>query len=292
MAVSGSRCVYCFRQAHDLILCGISPVANRVKEKSLKTILFYFSGTGNSLAVAKQLRAGLNDAGIVSIMDKTALTAASQADRVGIVFPVCIWGVSPAVVRFLKAFSIPGSAYVFAVATCGGEGCSTIKQVGRILRKRGRKLDAGFEVPMVNNYVPFGIPSEEKQKKALSKAKELVSGIIKTVENRDRATHRGWVGLNWLLSGVVYTLCARWFSVMDKSFKVDDTCNGCEICRKVCPASNIEMQNKKPVWLHHCDQCWACLHWCPHHAIQMGKSTINKRRYRHPDVSIAELISR
>jgi ferredoxin/flavodoxin len=256
----------------------------------MKTIVYYFSGTGNSMAVAKQVAAGLGNTDIVSIADNSATAAALQADRIGLVFPVIIWGVAPAMVRFLRTVSIPSGAYVFAIATCGGEGCSTVKQVRRILRQKGQTLHAGFEVKMVNNYIPLGIPTPEEQQRLLSKAKDRIFGIIEAVKRKERVTHTGWIFLNWLLSGIVYRQCARWFPVMDKSFRPDENCNGCGMCQKVCPANNIAMQDNKPVWLHHCDQCWACLHWCPRHAIQSGKSSINRRRYHHPDVSMTEII--
>jgi Pyruvate/2-oxoacid:ferredoxin oxidoreductase delta subunit len=193
-------------------------------------------------------------------------------------------------VRFLNAVTLPEHAYVFAVCTCGGEGCSTIKQVGRILRQKGRTLSAGFEVKMVNNYVPFGIPNAGKQAKSLASAGKQVAKIIEAIEQKKNATHRGWVLLNWLLSGIIYRQCARWFSVMDHSFRVDANCNGCGICRNVCPAQNIGMSSQKPVWQHHCDQCWACLHWCPKHSIQMGKLTANKKRYHHPDITLTDIM--
>ena len=61
---------------------------------------------------------------------------------------------------------------------------------------------------------------------------------------------------------------------MDKQFRVDDKCNQCGICGKVCPSENITMQEGKPVWNHHCEQCFACLQWCPKKAIQYGKRTV------------------
>jgi Fe-S-cluster-containing hydrogenase component 2 len=58
---------------------------------------------------------------------------------------------------------------------------------------------------------------------------------------------------------------------------------------KVCPVENIELVDKKPVWQQHCEQCFACLQWCPHNAIQFSSKTSGKQRYHHPDVKVEEM---
>ena len=78
--------------------------------------------------------------------------------------------------------------------------------------------------------------------------------------------------------------------LIDKSFHSDGRCDGCGICRKVCPVNNIEMIDNKPSWKHHCEQCFACLQWCPKEAIQLGKETIGKR-YHHPDIKLADMLN-
>ena len=34
---------------------------------------------------------------------------------------------------------------------------------------------------------------------------------------------------------------------------------------------NIELEEGRPVWLHHCKACQACIQYCPVEAIQHGK---------------------
>lgn len=63
------------------------------------------------------------------------------------------------------------------------------------------------------------------------------------------------------------------------------------ICKTVCPCGNIELQAGKPVWLHHCEQCLACIQWCPPEAIQFGKKTPRYERYRHPEVKLSDIIA-
>ncbi|MDD3092322.1 MAG: 4Fe-4S binding protein, partial [Methanoregulaceae archaeon] len=46
---------------------------------------------------------------------------------------------------------------------------------------------------------------------------------------------------------------------------------------------NIRIEGDRPVWLHHCEQCMACIQLCPTDAIQAGK-TEGRRRYRNPEI--------
>jgi MinD superfamily P-loop ATPase len=75
---------------------------------------------------------------------------------------------------------------------------------------------------------------------------------------------------------------------MDKGFWVDAKCNACGICKTICPCGNIELAAGKPAWRHHCEQCMACIQWCPQEAIQFGKKTPGYKRYRHPEVKLPE----
>jgi formate hydrogenlyase subunit 6/NADH:ubiquinone oxidoreductase subunit I len=53
-----------------------------------------------------------------------------------------------------------------------------------------------------------------------------------------------------------------------------DKCNGCESCAHICPASAIEMKDKKPVMPAEggCMACGDCMAICPKEAIRMKSS--------------------
>lgn len=78
--------------------------------------------------------------------------------------------------------------------------------------------------------------------------------------------------------------------LMDKNFKCDERCNGCGICEKICPVKNIKMLKLMPSWEHHCEQCFACLQWCPQSSIQFGIKTEGER-YHHPDIKLSDLLN-
>jgi ferredoxin len=169
--------------------------------------------------------------------------------------------------------------------------CSTLTQAARLFSKQGMTLSAGFAVTMVDNYTPFGnaLPAG-KQKVRFEKAGHTINGICAEIQKRGQSMYRGWPLVNWLFSGWMYRRAAPKIPGLDKQFTVDANCNGCGVCGQVCPVNNIKMSEGRPEWQHHCEQCFACLHWCPAAAIQYGKHTAGRTRYHHPDVKIQDII--
>jgi NAD-dependent dihydropyrimidine dehydrogenase PreA subunit len=81
--------------------------------------------------------------------------------------------------------------------------------------------------------------------------------------------------------------------MLDEALWVDEKCDSCGICMRVCPVDNILMSQSEsptPVWQHKCVNCLACYHHCPKEAIQFGKEE-PMERYRHPEIELEEIIS-
>lgn len=98
--------------------------------------------------------------------------------------------------------------------------------------------------------------------------------------------------VNSFFHTLLYTVSMPRMGGSDKKFFVQETCNRCGLCEKVCPVQNIRLVDGRPAWQHHCEQCMACLQWCPQEAIQFGKATIGRRRYRHPEFKAADFMLR
>lgn len=260
----------------------------------MRTTIFYFTGTGNSLKVAKDIAARLGDAKLVPVAKAVKGSIDLSADRIGIVFPVYMWGMPSLVVEFVKRMKAGSDKYIFAAATYGGWPAGTLLQLAELLNKRGMKLSAGFGVRMPGNYTPmYGARSagvQHKQFDAASGKVKIISEIVKNGGKHKPEANNFLV--NALFSNLFYKVSMPKIHTMDKPFNVLDNCNSCGICHKVCPVENIKLVNRKPVWQGKCEQCLACLQWCPVEAIQYGKKTIGRKRYRHPEIKVNELYSR
>ena len=73
-------------------------------------MIFYFSGTGNSAWVARQLAEGQNEE-LLSIaveIDKNKEYKLREGEKVGFVFPVYAWGPPEIVLRFIRRLTGSG----------------------------------------------------------------------------------------------------------------------------------------------------------------------------------------
>ena len=258
------------------------------------TVLYYFTGTGNSLKVARDIAQGLEAPAPVPMARLAGHDRIPAAgDCVGLVFPVHAWGLPLPVKDFVERLDLAEVNYVFGVATYGGYAAGTIRQLQRLLRVKGAALAAGFTLKMPENYTPLrGPPSESAQAQLFSRAQDRVDAIVATV--RDRRTGQVQSGCwlcNLVFSNLIHRISMPRFARMDKRFRVDDRCNSCGLCARVCPVRNIELVDGRPRWRHGCHQCMACLQWCPEEAIQFGRITVKRKRYRHPGVTAQDLIA-
>ena len=258
----------------------------------MKTDLFYYTGTGNSLWTARVLAKKLGDTDVIPISRIPGEMIERQADSVGIVFPVHIWGVPRRVIAFLNLLVKDPSRYYFAVAVNAGQVAATLLQLKKLMQAKGLSLSSGFGIAMPSNYIPWGGPGpKDKQMMRFTRAGEKIIAIADTVAKREqRPVEKGPLWQNILFTWL-NRLSFPHVPTMDKSFWVDEKCNSCGVCKTVCPCGNIELKDGRPVWSHHCEQCLACIQWCPPEAIQFGKKTQRYERYRHPEVKLSDIIA-
>lgn len=259
----------------------------------MNTNIYYFSGTGNSLVVARDLAAELGNTRVLSITRALKAGVEESADAIGIVFPIYMFGLPLVVADFLKGLRIKPGAYVFLAATLGGLPGRALNQGQEILKGNGIKMAAGFLVFMPGNYTPlYGARPKEDQQKMFEQEKIKIKDIASLVrERKSGIIEQRLLLLSLLLYTLFYRLGSAMVPKLGKNFWVTDSCTKCGICGKICPVKNIEMPEGKPVWLDHCQHCMACLQWCPVEAIQYKKSTLGRKRYRHPDVSEQDIMA-
>jgi ferredoxin len=255
----------------------------------METRLNVYSGTGNSLWIAQQLALELKETSIEFMPNLADFEV--EANRVGIIFPVHIWGLPSRVIRFVNHLKVKPGTYFFAIAVNAGQPAATLLQLKKLMSTRKLLLSSGYSIVLPSNYIPWGGPGPvETQQRLFKNAQEKIKVITQSVMKGDQnKVERGPLWQNILFSWF-YKMSFRHVSKMDRKFWVDDKCNGCEICFKVCPAGNIEMKDERPSWLHRCEQCLACIQWCPQEAIQYGKKTIKYQRYHHPEISLKNML--
>jgi len=253
--------------------------------------IFYYTGTGNSLWVARQTAETLGDASVHAMTEWLRTRPPIDAESIGLVFPVYIWGVPAPVMRFIAALPDLNGRYIFAFATNGGQVSNTLVQLEKLMAGRSLKLSAGFDITMPSNYIPWGGPGPKQvQEQRFQAARAKIAA--KGPELRPRREMPLEKGPLWqrIVFSAVYKACFGYVPRMDAKFWADDKCTNCGICARVCPARNITIESGKPLWHHACEQCFACLQWCPTEAIQYGKRTMRFERYHHPEVVLKDVL--
>jgi len=256
--------------------------------------LYYFSGTGNSLWVAKQLEKQLPDysiSPIASILSDNKTIENSDLDSIGIIFPVYMYGPPLIVKRFLNKMMISENQYVFCIAVHGGYPAYTVKIVKEMLRKNGNHLNCGFCVKMPGNcIIDYDPPKSEIIREIMSSGTERIIEIAKMIKNRRmNIFEKGNPATNWVLSGLFYRFLSGTIKGYWKKYMVEDSCTACGTCVSLCPMNNIKLSNNKPIWGNTCEMCLSCIQNCPVEAIQWGKRTKKRKRYRNVEISIQEL---
>jgi ferredoxin len=240
----------------------------------------------------------------------------TDADAIGIVFPVYYVGMVyvPLIVqRFVAKLDDIGTKYVFAVCTYGGGAGRTLELLDRMVRSRGGRLSAGFGVHMPQN--AFDKPFENREK-VIRDSKGKIAAIAECVnarQSRGLDVDSSWIrpvvkvldrmaDSSLLRPFFVRPICrlagypddpglpvSEVVPLVDRSYHTDENCSGCGTCAKVCPVHNIKMENGRPSWQHHCENCLACVNWCPRKAIHGFGELPKQRRYHHPDVKLSDV---
>lgn len=253
------------------------------------TTIYYFTGTGNSLKVAKDLSEQLEDSNLIQISKKSILiTKGSSSNKIGFVYPVYFNGIPLMVKKFIENLQVDANTYIFAVATFGGDSGISFNQIDDILNGKGASISASFKVSMPGNYQVMYSPfSQEKQEKRFKNEEEQIKKIADSIKRNEVDKLVRVKGLKKTILGLIYNS----FKPNDKddNFWTTEKCNGCGICSRICPAGNINMSDRKPQWKHECEQCLACMQWCPQKSIQYKKKTLRRGRYHHPKIKVNEL---
>ena len=245
--------------------------------------ILYFTGTGNSLYVAKNF-----DAELFSIpqMEQQGIYEFSD-DSVGFVFPCYMYDVPSAVKEFLKKAKIDAE-YKFALFTYGGTMMSAPYRMRTFLSGIGMEFDYINGVKMVDNYIPMFEQSEEIEKLPSKDVEGQLSKITEDIENRVCYFPEPKLR-DMILMGMMRPFRSRILgNKFSRRFIINDECNKCGTCASVCPSGNISISDE--VLFHdRCETCLACIQLCPKNAIHLKKEKSGVR-FKNADVSLKEII--
>ncbi len=276
----------------------------------MSTELFYFSGTGNTLHVSKELSRRLPGSRLVPIAGLATLaTIRTEAARVGVLSPLHGMTLPIPVEAFLKRLDPESADFIFAVTTRGGTRSRGFAKMQRILGSKGRQLDASFILDMPSNdpkFKEYRAPSDSELKELDDRLMRQLDEVSRAIANRESHQVSGDDGITFsrirpiafLLETLVgLGMAFAKYTGANKYFYADEKCKGCGTCEKVCPSGKIRLEGGGPQWQRSvpCALCYACLNFCPREAVQIRSKPYMKsytqwnRRYPHPYATADEI---
>ena len=246
----------------------------------MKTTIYVFSATGNSLTTANILAETIG-AGLVSVASvKNLAEIYEDSDRVGFVFPVYYGNMPYPVRELITRMRFRSDAYIFTVATYRGHAGDVAKRMDLLLKTRGRKLSLSLGLPMPGNSF---INKPEVDEAYLNAQRENIEKLFPSLHAEEENDY----SFDGVMKETPVDTANNFRGIL-----AEDTCVGCGRCVRVCPMDNIVLENGKARIGNNCATCLACFHWCPVEAIYMSKQENIARRskYHHPDVTFEDIV--
>jgi ferredoxin/flavodoxin len=280
----------------------------------VSTEIYYFSGTGNSLHVARELQKRLPGAVLVPIIALAGEdSVTTMGDAVGFVFPHHASSLPKVVYDFIGKLDLTAARYLFAIATRGSTRTMAFVEIDKILQEKGRRLDSFFVFTMPSGTEPLlkryaSQITGERIRRLDGAMLARLDAIQKTIEarevNREEDTGAAnppspllapFMPLLEAATPLLLPLGKRAESSFD--FYHDEKCTGCGVCEQVCLSGTVRMVGDGPQWADEveCHGCFACLNYCPEEAIQIASKwylkshTETNGRYHHPQITADDI---
>ncbi len=261
-----------------------------------KTTIYYFTGTGNSLHIAKRFAERIENCELIPILRYIDLESIhnTEATQIGFVFPIYMTTLPVPMRRFIHKLNTRENVYYFALATRIGTSHSAFKEINSILKRKGKRLNLQWSFNMPSNDPKFNFKSlTGDQMKSLETAWETEIQLILPKIMSDSPYLIKDSNANQKVPFVnVLRFMLKVAGTKPQKMHSDSKCIGCGNCERVCLSLRIEMINGKPVWPENkeCYRCSACLTFCPTNASQITGMTEANGRYTHPFATMEQII--
>ncbi len=276
--------------------CTGTKVNTEEPQEKYKRLIFFFSATGNSLYIAKELSGA--EGTLKSIAQEIHNEhPVYEAEEIGIVCPIYCF-IPPTIVQEFFARSTFKTDYFFTVGTYGANSTIFPEYVAQMAKNKGIEMNYINTIKMVDTYLPF---YDMEKEKATEKHTEENLAIIKAAINNRENYQLPVTDPEREFCEGYYRFSGRdrvhpTFTRSEKIVYSTDECIGCGICNSVCPHGSWKIVNGKSIAEGECENCLSCVHNCPKKAISIIRTPPEPEeqnrnaRYRNPNIRVGEII--
>ncbi|HSL93531.1 MAG TPA: EFR1 family ferrodoxin [Bacillota bacterium] len=244
--------------------------------------LLYFTGTGNTLALAQAAKQTLESAEWqVRLVNVAGSYEPLQNDLVGLFFPVYSFGPPRIITRFLRRLPDGNGTPAFVVANPAESAGGAAGMAHRALSAKGYSVRQSYTVLMPSNYILGGGSVDDERAASIiatatAKVQEMTTSLLRdgSTEAKPPRVAIASAFANWaFVNGLPF---------MGRMYRYSEKCTGCGACVEMCPMGVISLNDaERPVWSRGCEHCMRCVNHCPFDAIEVGRLTRGKRRYKY-----------
>lgn len=240
-----------------------------------KYLIHYFSGTGNTYHMVKNIESELKDRGytadLLNIEKDKDKKSVSRYDTHIFCFPVYGFGTPSIMLKYISSLNIKENAGAAVICTSAGAEGQSLSHTKYLLGKKGFNVFFTDMVIYTYNFTQILNPqSKEIEEKTFKKAEASITKAVQKIiahETSFKKLNPILILLSWPIFILFINLGRR---ILGKTFIVDDSCTGCGKCKNICPAKAITILNGRPKWGINCESCQRCINTCPRKSIQLS----------------------
>lgn len=239
--------------------------------------IYYFSGTGNTYKIARELAAQLKERGYQAELIPMAKTEAAHIELdgiIGLVFPVAIQSTYPLVWDFIRKMPKAEGSKVFMVDTMEAFSGGIVGPVKKVLERKGYNCIAAKEFKMSSSMMTKkqqSLKRAEVNEQALREVPVFVEALVQEKASWKRVP---------VLSDMMRSISKgdKIWKSQSKKITIDtDLCINCKICEKNCPTHSLRIFDGAYELDHQtCNSCMRCVNACPKNAFELNGKKVSQ----------------
>lgn len=258
----------------------------------MSAVVYYFSGTGNNLATAKELCLhieGMEIRPVTQLFHHKVIPV--QFDLVGFILPAYYGHIPPLAADCIAGLQFSSHQRVFSIIACAGLRGHATEDIRELISTSKKEVQYEFMLVYPDNSILLHGPYALWQQQLLiSLAKKRIKKIAQKLKNVNDSRRLKRSLLYSKKREASFQQSISEFSRRGLAFTVGDNCIHCGSCVAVCPVGNVRMQENIVIFGPDCQQCMACIQWCPEKAIDYMGLAKERERYHHVNISLSEMI--